>query len=130
MMTLLKVLKNNGGDGNAPTPLFCASLAPKRASQMGRATAGQRQTASRPHAAFRPAARSLTASVVSGWPPMPHSPLVTSEDLTQGHAAHVLAFDRHHGIAQFLNYLTLLLGIEYVLDEINFYQWHCRSPQW
>jgi len=26
MMTLLKVLKNNGGGGNAPTPLFCASL--------------------------------------------------------------------------------------------------------
>jgi hypothetical protein len=25
MMTLLKVLKNNGG-GNAPTPLFCTSL--------------------------------------------------------------------------------------------------------
>jgi hypothetical protein len=26
MITLLKVLKNNGGHGNAPTPLFCASL--------------------------------------------------------------------------------------------------------
>jgi hypothetical protein len=26
MMTLLKVLKNNGGDGNASTSLFCASL--------------------------------------------------------------------------------------------------------
>ena len=26
MMTLLKVLKNNGGGGNALTPLFCASL--------------------------------------------------------------------------------------------------------
>jgi len=37
---------------------------------------------------------------------------------------------RHHGVGQFLNYLTLLLGIEYVLDEMNFYQWHCRSPQW
>jgi hypothetical protein len=61
---------------------------------------------------------------------MPHSPLVTSEILTQGHAAHVLAFDRHHGVGQFLNYLTLLLGIEYVLDEMNFYQWHCRSPRW
>jgi len=30
----------------------------------------------------------------------------------------------------FFNYLTLLLGIEYVLDEMNFHQWHCRSPQW
>jgi len=37
---------------------------------------------------------------------------------------------RHHGVGQFLNYLTLLLGIEYVLDEMNFYQWRCRSPQW
>jgi hypothetical protein len=26
MMTLLKILKNNGGDGNAPTSQFCASL--------------------------------------------------------------------------------------------------------
>ena len=34
-------------------------------------------------ATFRPAARSLTASVVSGWPPMPHSPLATSEILTR-----------------------------------------------
>jgi hypothetical protein len=25
----------------------------------------------------------LTAAVVSGWPPMPHSPLATSEILTQ-----------------------------------------------
>jgi hypothetical protein len=62
----------------------------------------------------------LTASVVSGWPPMPHSPLVTSEIFDPGHAAHVLAFDRHHGIGQFLNYLTLLREIEYVLDEMNF----------
>jgi hypothetical protein len=29
-----------------------------------------------------------------------------------------------------LNYLTLLLEIEYVLDEMNFYQRHCRSSQW
>jgi hypothetical protein len=35
------------------------------------------------HAAWRPAASSLTASVVSGLPPMPHSPLVTSEIFTQ-----------------------------------------------
>ena len=35
------------------------------------------------HAAFRPAASSLTASVVTGLPPMPHSPLVTSEIFTQ-----------------------------------------------
>jgi len=26
MATLLKVLENNGRAGNAPTPLFCASL--------------------------------------------------------------------------------------------------------
>jgi hypothetical protein len=30
------------------------------------------------HAACRPAANSFTASVVSGLPPMPHSPLLTS----------------------------------------------------
>jgi hypothetical protein len=34
-------------------------------------------------ATWRPAASSLTASVVSGWPPMPHSPLLTSEIFTQ-----------------------------------------------
>jgi hypothetical protein len=87
------------------------------------------QTADRLHAAFRPAAKSLTASVVSGWPPMPHSPLVTSGILTQL-TRMFLAFDRHHRIGQFLNYLTLLLAIEYVFDRMNFYQWHCRSPQW
>jgi hypothetical protein len=36
-----------------------------------------------PHAAFHPAAGCLTASVVTGWPPMPHSPLAASEILTQ-----------------------------------------------
>src|SRR6204780_5885760 len=35
------------------------------------------------YAAWRPAASSLTASVVSGLPPMPHSPLLTSEIFTQ-----------------------------------------------
>ena len=35
------------------------------------------------YAAGRPAASSITASVVSGLPPMPHSPLVTSEIFTQ-----------------------------------------------
>src|SRR5258708_5303483 len=35
------------------------------------------------HAAWRPLASCLTASVVNGLPPMPHSPLATSEILTQ-----------------------------------------------
>ena len=34
------------------------------------------------HAARRPAANSLTASVVSGLPPIPHSPLLTSKIFT------------------------------------------------
>jgi hypothetical protein len=93
---------------------------------MGRATAGRRQTASRPHAAFRPAARSLTVSVAAdapfAAPDLKFWPRVTPRMFSRS--------IRHHGVGQFLNYLTLLLGIEHVLDEMNFYQWHCRSPRW
>jgi hypothetical protein len=51
-------------------------------------------------------------------------------NLEPSHAAHILAFDRHYRVGQFLDHLMLLLGIEHVLDEMNFYQWHCRSPKW
>ena len=50
-------------------------------------------------------------------------------NLDPSHAAHILAFDRDYRVGQFLDHLMLLLGIEHVLDEINFYQWHCRSPK-
>src|SRR5882757_2340322 len=49
-------------------------------------------------------------------------------NLDPGHSPHVFAFDRHHRVGQFLNDLALLLGIEHVLNEMNFYQWHYRSP--
>jgi len=55
---------------------------------------------------------------------------VTSEILTQLTSRMFSPSIDTHGIGQFLNYLTLLLGIECVLDEMNLHQWHCRSPQW
>src|SRR5882672_12613047 len=44
--------------------------------------------------------------------------------LDPGDAAHVLAFDRHHGVGEFADHLALLLGIEHVLDDVNLYQRH------
>ena len=38
-------------------------------------------------------------------------------DLHPGHPPHVLAFDRDHGIGQFLNDLSLLLGVEHFFDQ-------------
>jgi hypothetical protein len=61
---------------------------------------------------------------------MPHLPLATFRNLDPSHAAHILAFDRRYRVGQFLDHLMLLLGIEHVLDEMNFYQWHCRPPKW
>jgi hypothetical protein len=43
-------------------------------------------------------------------------------------AAHVLAVDRHYGVGQLSNRPMLSLGIEHVLEELNFYQCHCHSP--
>jgi hypothetical protein len=51
-------------------------------------------------------------------------------NLDPSHAALILAFDRRYRVGQFLDHLFLLLGIELVLDEMNFYQWHCRPPKW
>src|SRR5437879_12136307 len=45
-------------------------------------------------------------------------------NLDPGDAAHVLAFDRHHGVRELRDHLALLLGIEHVLDDVNLYQWH------
>ena len=61
---------------------------------------------------------------------MPHSRLVTSEDFTQVTPRLFSPSLDTMASVSFLNYPTLLLAIEYVLDEMNFYQWHCRSPQW
>jgi hypothetical protein len=60
---------------------------------------------------------------------MPYSPLATFRNLDPSHAAHILGFDRRYRVGQFLDHLMLLLGIEHVLDEMNFYRWHCRSPK-
>jgi hypothetical protein len=49
-------------------------------------------------------------------------------DLDPGHAPHVLAFDRDHGIGQFLDDLPLLLRVEHFFDQMDLYQWHCRTP--
>jgi hypothetical protein len=61
---------------------------------------------------------------------MPHSPLATFEILTQATPRIFLAFDRRYRVGQVLDHLMLLLGIEHILDMMNFYQWHCRSPKW
>src|SRR5437879_13245150 len=45
-------------------------------------------------------------------------------NLDPGDAAHGLAFDRHHGVRELADHLTLLLGIEHVLDDVNLYQRH------
>lgn len=49
-------------------------------------------------------------------------------DLHPGHPSHVLAFDRDHGIGQFLDDLPLLLRVEHFFDQMDLYQWHCRAP--
>jgi hypothetical protein len=58
------------------------------------------------------------------------APLATGYfgDLHPGHPPHVLAFDRDHGIGQFLNDLPLLLRVEHFFDQMDLYQWHCRAP--
>jgi hypothetical protein len=113
----------------AATVRYGRSWPPKRASQMGRATAGQPDRG--------PASRRLSSSCkildgFGGEPLAADAPLAARDfwNSDPAYAAHVLAFDRHHRIGLFLNYLTLLLAIEYVLDRMNFYQSHCRSPQW
>src|SRR6516225_8919893 len=45
-------------------------------------------------------------------------------DLHPGHPPHVLAFDRDHGISQFLDDLPLLLRVEHFFDQMDLYQWH------
>jgi hypothetical protein len=50
-------------------------------------------------------------------------------NLDPSHAAHILAFDRDYRVGQFFR-SSDALGIEHVLDEMNFYQWRCRSPKW
>jgi hypothetical protein len=85
MMTLLKVLKNNGGGGNALTPLFCACCMAAATARYGCRLAAQ--TSVTDVASYgRATPDRETASgrlFFCGQPPMPHSPLVTSEILTQ-----------------------------------------------
>jgi hypothetical protein len=45
-----------------------------------------------------------------------------------GYTSHVLAFDRDHGVSQFLDDLALLIRAEYFLNEVDLYQRHDRSP--
>jgi hypothetical protein len=52
---------------------------------------------------------------------MPHSPFATSEILTQAEPCIFLAFDRRYRVGQVLDHQMLLLGIEHILDEMNFY---------
>jgi hypothetical protein len=52
---------------------------------------------------------------------MPHSPLAASEILIQ-------VTPRMFSLSISTNHLMLLLGIEHLRDEMNFHQWHCRSP--
>jgi hypothetical protein len=60
---------------------------------------------------------------------MPHSPLAASEILTQV-TPRIFSPSIDTITSAVLDHPTLSLGIEHVLDEMNFYQWHCRSPKW
>jgi hypothetical protein len=59
-----------------------------------------------------------------------HSPLATSEISSQVTPRIFSPSIDAIASVNFLDHLMLLLGIEHVLDEMNFYQWHCRSPKW
>src|SRR4051794_32200193 len=45
-----------------------------------------------------------------------------------GDAPHGLALDRHHGVGDLLDHLSLLIRREDAFNELNVDEWHVRSP--
>ena len=68
--------------------------------------------------------RSLTSCVVSGLPPMLHSPLRTSSIVTQVTGRMRLALDLDHGVGELGDHLLLLVGVEHALDELDLHVRH------
>jgi hypothetical protein len=77
------------------------------------------------HAACRPAANSFTASVVSGLPPMPHSPLLTSKIFTHVAPRRFSPAIETMASVSFSMTCFFLLGVEHVFDQMDIDLWHC-----
>src|SRR4051794_35097608 len=60
----------------------------------------------------------------------PDAPCAAGEFLHPhpGDAPHGLALDRHHGVGDLLDHLSLLIRREDALNELDIDEWHVRSP--